>query len=713
MKQDLLEGGLAGHLMHLTDNLELTFDEFFEIISLASDNKLEKVVEKLDGQNVFFSYDFNTKTLRFARNKGDLTKGGMVRSDIETKWASADAVREAYTQAYDVLQAAVDSLSDQEKLDVFGDQTNVWFNAEIVSAANPNVINYDRNFIAPHEFGAIHIDRSGKEATGFDAVAAFEKLKNTFFKLQKTASNKGWDIVGPAIVNLAEGNTQIAQETISRIKSEIVEPHNLSTDNTLGDYVVKAFVELAGNSGISTKPATEIAKRMIEAPDKLQRVNQVVAMASSPEEAKLIGEADKNKEKYLKKIIRPIELIVNEFAIKLLGTLQSVLAKDPAGTVSKMQRTVEDAIRTLQQNPANSEFVNAQLQKLSGPLSSAEGVVFRYKGNSYKFTGNFAAVNQLLGAVRFGKVPGTTTVKEQTGETIVKTLAIYPGAFKPYQAGHDRMVRDMAGRVDKLLLQVSANDRKRPGEFPVIWAGGMEEVWKNYIIPTLPSNVEVQFVANPVTAAFEELGRQNDLPQAPLVSVVAGEEDQARFNQASLTKYAPNLVAANKIALVAPPRFGGFSGTKARAALLEKNQQEFAANLPESLKAHAKEIFDILQNAAVGVEAPPVKVKKQQNNNKMKISELFAIVEEKMREVLSTADLRGIAGALPPEEQRKFEKSKEKQTPFKLSGGSVTPVPSRATPDVPVGTRFKKEDLVKKLSATFKETIENSFKNKT
>jgi hypothetical protein len=47
-----------------------------------------------------------------------------------------------------------------------------------------------------------------------------------------------------------------------------------------------------------------------------------------------------------------------------------------------------------------------QLEKLEaiGGLSSivpSEGIVFKYKGNTYKFTGSFAPINQILGLVNF------------------------------------------------------------------------------------------------------------------------------------------------------------------------------------------------------------------------------------------------------------------------------------------------------------------------
>ena len=50
--------------------------------------------------------------------------------------------------------------------------------------------------------------------------------------------------------------------------------------------------------------------------------------------------------------------------------------------------------------------LKAQIEKLEaiGGLSSivpSEGIVFKYKGKTYKFTGAFAPVNQIVGLLNF------------------------------------------------------------------------------------------------------------------------------------------------------------------------------------------------------------------------------------------------------------------------------------------------------------------------
>jgi hypothetical protein len=44
-----------------------------------------------------------------------------------------------------------------------------------------------------------------------------------------------------------------------------------------------------------------------------------------------------------------------------------------------------------------------KLKSVENITSPMEGVVFVYKGNAYKFTGSFAAANQILGLFKYGR----------------------------------------------------------------------------------------------------------------------------------------------------------------------------------------------------------------------------------------------------------------------------------------------------------------------
>jgi len=46
-----------------------------------------------------------------------------------------------------------------------------------------------------------------------------------------------------------------------------------------------------------------------------------------------------------------------------------------------------------------------RLDRIGGieSIIPTEGLVFRYKGHTYKLTGTFAAINQLMGIIKYGR----------------------------------------------------------------------------------------------------------------------------------------------------------------------------------------------------------------------------------------------------------------------------------------------------------------------
>ena len=144
-------GGLAGHMMHLYDNPEMTFETMLGIMTKASDGNLEGT-EKTDGVNVFLG--FKDGTARSARNPTDAATGGMSIDDlIAREFKGGDKVRQVYVQAAQAFERAVGSLSDEEVVEIFGPDGNRFYNAEIIHPDAANVINYSGNAIVIHRDG--------------------------------------------------------------------------------------------------------------------------------------------------------------------------------------------------------------------------------------------------------------------------------------------------------------------------------------------------------------------------------------------------------------------------------------------------------------------------------------------------------------------------------------------------------------------------------
>jgi len=116
----------------------------------------------------------------------------------------------------------------------------------------------------------------------------------------------------------------------------------------------------------------------------------------------------KLSERRLKSYIHPIELIINEFAVTLLEGKSSRLVNDSSKEVERLREETSRAVKFI--SSCKDEIAQEILQKQMTKLQSTrrincaiEGVVFRYKDNMYKFTGNFAPIGQILGLFKYGR----------------------------------------------------------------------------------------------------------------------------------------------------------------------------------------------------------------------------------------------------------------------------------------------------------------------
>lgn len=175
-------------------------------------------------------------------------------------------------------------------------------------------------------------------------------------------------------------------------------------------------------------------------------------------------------------------------------------------------------------------------------------------------------------------------------------IALVPMAAKPYHVGHDGLVRIAASECDEVRLFVSAGDRVRPGEIP-IYGKDMLLIWANYIEPTLPGNVDVQYVAVPVQSVYANLEEAEAIGDTETVFVIYSDnEDILKYKPATLTKSASSLYTNDQIELRGVDRNETVpvSGTKMREYLAAGDAKNFAKFLPAGVRQYSQEIIGIL-----------------------------------------------------------------------------------------------------------------------
>jgi len=252
-----------------------------------------------------------------------------------------------------------------------------------------------------------------------------------------------------------------------------------------------------------------------------------------------------------KAAISPVEEIVHDFSVEMLKGLESAFILDNKAEVGRLRAELQKAIEAIEASGSDEAMAILQkqmskLKSIEGVSTAAEGFVFDYDGVTYKFTGNFAPMNQLLGLFKYGRGNVTALRKldeeEQTGG---QTVAVVPGAFKPPHRGHLEMVKHYADLADKVVIMVSPLPRRTPSGRDIDFSVS-KAIWNLYLRDAgLSNKVEVirSPVNSPVSATYQFVANEDNKPEMaqpgdiviPGCSTKGG--DEARF-KANFEKYA-------------------------------------------------------------------------------------------------------------------------------------------------------------------------------
>ncbi len=401
----LLEGGAYGHMNHPFDiEMNLTFADLKRIVKQALSGKLELAREKTDGQALAVSW-VNGRLVA-ARNKSHLKNKGrdaMNVQDVISKFAGRGSVSDAFSFAIKDLESAIKGLPEANKKKIFKDG-KCFMNCEIIYPENTNVIPYGQSLLVFH--GTMEYNEEGNAIgenpeSGAQLAAMVKKVNadvQSKFKLQ-----------GPPVQKLPVNKDLKAKQPIFLSKIQALQSEfGLSDKSGVADYHQAWWMDFVNKNttGLDQQQKIGLVKRWAFG-DKAFRIKDI-----KDEKNRMWAEKieKQDQQKITKDNLLKFETIFLGVGAEVLSFMTSVLTVNPDAAKQQMVSRLQTAIDSIKAtgDAKNLDKLNIELSRIEAlggfdKIVPNEGIVFNYKGNTFKLTGAFAPLNQILGIFTFSR----------------------------------------------------------------------------------------------------------------------------------------------------------------------------------------------------------------------------------------------------------------------------------------------------------------------
>jgi hypothetical protein len=455
----LMEGGAAGHLAHPFEDEELTFKDMKEMIDRGLLGGLDQeapVTEKLDGQNIAFS--IRDGQIVFARNKGQVKNRGRNALDtagIRNMFAGRGNIEKAFTGAAEDLQAAVERLTPEQRQQMFGDGSK-FMSLEVILPDTQNVIPYGKSVLVMH--GTIEYDEDGNEIgrSNTDGKEFADAVTAVGAEQQQT-----FGISGPKTIAFSDAETERYQQKAEQYNGRLdrtAQQFGLDENSTLADYrrawweqEIQKEMERTGME-LSEDEFDGLVRRWADG-DKKFGVKNI----ENDETKKWFRQYEKESlAAAQKKMINPIEMTFLQAGTDSLRRVTNFLSVNNPEASNQLKRDVLEAIKAIRDSnqPDKIAKLQRELERLEAMgidnIVPSEGVVFIYNGKPYKFTGQFAPINQITGTFKFGMAPPESEEPEEPTDikSVTDKLQFKPVTKKPVKYSNHGDVEDSSALED-------------------------------------------------------------------------------------------------------------------------------------------------------------------------------------------------------------------------------------------------------------------------
>lgn len=453
----LLEGGLYGHMSHIYEDYDLTFNDLKNMIAKLLQGQIRQIKEKVDGQALAVSMNDDGNVI-FARNKSHIVNFGeeaLTWKGISDQFADRGDLTDAFTFAAQDLAKALCRLDKESQRVYFGSyddrlpklnkagvairdkngeivketvKVKKWLNFEIVWPETTNVVPYNHRLIIFHNYDAFDINGK-KRDSDFNEFA--QEIKNKLEGLNQTIQQKYTISTMPLLTLPRVRNFGDKTKEFEAQIDELMMQTGLSDMNTIGDYYTTIMSDQIFKSavGLGYQPSNEIVNIITRRWmfDEKSPAKGVINKMIKNDKANLdrsdafLSWFKSNDQVHMKRslkqsVVEPIKQIVVDLGVEVMQDMTDILALNP----TKATITMRDSIaKTIKQIEATGDIDQSkQIEKHLTSLARAggldkvvpsEGLTFSYKRDDskhhvvYKLTGNFADINQIIGFFKYGR----------------------------------------------------------------------------------------------------------------------------------------------------------------------------------------------------------------------------------------------------------------------------------------------------------------------
>lgn len=426
--QDLLLENKTKKVNHLYDNPDLTFGQLKEIFSSAAEGELEGS-EITDGHPIMLS--FSIKDGRVKASIDDVKNGALTPEKI-IKNLNPE-LKDVFKDALSIFEKTIHGLSNEDQKELFGEDANIFYSAQIIDSRAPNVINYDTRTLVIQQNGHLVVNKDSNEEKNINSSKliniikdAQEQLKHDNYGIQVNAIKKLKALTDkrPLNISISKINTLLSNVN-SLINNESLA---LSDDSTIAEYMtarvyilINSILQKGGVKSFDPIAKKNIAKWILGV--KGISVSDISGKISK-EQLEFVKENilnNENRKEILNTAISPLENIISDFSSEMLRGLESAFIIDNIKELQRLKKNINLAVATIKKSD-NEELLStvkkeiSKLKNIENIDSATEGFKFNYDGKQYQFNGNFSPISKIL---KIFKNNNSKDIKENTEKNII------------------------------------------------------------------------------------------------------------------------------------------------------------------------------------------------------------------------------------------------------------------------------------------------------